>query len=274
MGMWRVAVLAGIFGMAADIAAAHEDNPGRKAPSPQGADTSVLHRFEKSIQSATESNKQSDPLPESYYRTKHDDGIGHELGDALVEELVNVAMTILAEGGKSTLQRLDPATEGRLYRNEGDPSIPFVRYDFAYQQVSANIDARSSRLEGGYGPVALFLEDYSFNETLPASTLDIQRQMLLYRMSGQQAEFDIGLGQSVITGAGRTVVGAVSLRCRFTLGENVSMEILPVWGGGMSDYELALYWGRQYGSLKIGYRSLSSPDVSLNGPFAGFALYF
>jgi hypothetical protein len=272
--MWRVVILAGIFGMAVDIAAAHEDNSSPNSSSSHGADTSVLHSFEKSVQSAPENNRQNNPQTASSPRREHDDGVGYELGEEIIEGLLDVTMTILAEGGRSTLRRLDPAMDATLQRTDGDPSIPFVRYDFGYQRVSANIDAHINRLEGGYGPVALFLEDYSFNETSPASTLKIQRHMLLYRMSGKRAEIDMGLGESVISGMRRTTVGAVSLRGRFMLGENVSMEIMPVWGGGMSDYELALQWGRQYGSLKIGYRTLHSLDASLSGPFAGFALYF
>lgn len=282
--IWRVVAVAGVFGMAADIAAAHEDRlnsnathddrSSQTASRPQGADTSVLHGFEKSVQSAPENNQQNAPRTESSRRREHDDGVGYELGEELVEGFMDVAMTLLAEGGRSTLRRLDPAADAPSHRDDGDPSIPFVRYDFGYQRVSARIDAHINRLEGGYGPVALFLEDYSFNETSPASTLNIRRHMLLYRMSGKLAEIDIGLGESVISGMQRTAVGAVSLRGRFMLGENVSMEFMPIWGGGMSDYELALQWGRQYGSLKTGYRTLHSPGASLSGPFAGFALYF
>lgn len=272
--MWRAVILAGIFGMAVDIAAAHEDNSSPNSSSSHGADTSVLHSFEKSVQSAPENNRQSNPQTASSPRREHDDGVGHELGEEIIEGLLDVTMTILAEGGRSTLRRLDPATDVPLQRTDGDPSIPFVRYDFGYQRVSANIDAHINRFEGGYGPVALFLEDYSFNETSPASTLKIQRHMLLYRMSGKLAEIDFGFGESVISGMQRTTVGAVSLRGRFVIDENVSIEVMPIWGGGMSDYELALQWGRQFGSLKIGYRALYSPDVSLSGPFAGFALYF
>lgn len=89
-----------------------------------------------------------------------------------------------------------------------------------------------------------------------------------------QAEIDIGLGESVISGMQRTAVGVVSLRGRFMFGENVSVDIMPIWGSGMSDYELAMQWGRQFGSMRIGYRTLRSPVVSLSGPFAGLALYF
>ncbi len=276
--MWRVVLLAGVMGVAVDVDAAQEDGSSTNHGDSQGADTSVLRKFEKSIPPAPEGHRQNNPQPEPPRERKHDEDIGSELGEAIVEGMVNVTMSILAAGGRSSLRRLDPGTdpdtEAPLLRNDGEPLIPFVRYDFGYQRVSANIAGHIHRLEGGYGPVALFLEDYTLNESAPAASLNIQRQMILYRMSGSRAEFDIGLGQSVISGAHRTEMGAVSLRGRFMLSETVSMDILPTWGGGMDDYELALHWGRQFGSLKIGYRRLHTPSTSLGGPFAGFALYF
>ena len=279
--MWRVVLLAGGLGAAVNVAAAQEDGSSASRPDSQGADTSVLHKFEKSIQPAAEGRGQNNPQPEPpRERKRHDEGIGSELGEDIAEELVDVAMSILAAGGRSSLRRLDPGiapdpdAEAPLLRNDGEPLIPFVRYDFGYQRVSANITGRIHRLEGGYGPVALFLEDYTLDESSPAATLNIQRQMILYRMSGNRAEIDIGLGQTVISGVQRTEIGAVSLRGRFMLSEAVSIDILPTWGSGLDDYELALHWGRQFGSLKIGYRRLHSPSTSLGGPFAGFALYF
>ncbi len=276
--MWRVVLLAGGLGTAVDVAAAQEDGSSTNHRDSQGADTSVLRKFEKSIPPAPEGHSQHNSQSEPPREKKPNEDIGSELGEAIAEGVVDVTMSILAAGGRSSLRRLDPGialdTEAPLLRNDGEPLIPFIRYDFGYQRVSANITGRIHRLEGGYGPVALFLEDYSLNESAPASTLNIQRQMIMYRMSVSRAELDIGLGQSVISGAQRTEMGAVSLRGRFMLSETVSMDILPTWGDGMDDYELALHWGRQFGSIKIGYRRLHTPSTSLGGPFAGFALYF
>jgi hypothetical protein len=273
--MWRVVLLAGGLGAAVDVAAGQEDGSPANRKGSQGADTSVLHEFEKSIQPASEGGGQNNPQKQPR-ESKHDEEIGSELGEAVAQEIVDVAMSILAAGGRYSLRRLapDPDAEAPLLRNDGEPLIPFIRYDFGYQWVSANIAGHIHRFEGGYGPVALFLEDYTLDESSPGAALNIQRQMMLYRMSGSRAEIDIGLGQTVISGAQRTEIGAVSLRGRFMFGEAVSMDILPTWGSGLDDCELALHWGRQFGSLKIGYRRLHSPSAALGGPFAGFALYF
>jgi len=119
--MWRVVVLAGFLGMAVDAVAAHDDSSSARSPSAQGADTSVLHRFERNVQSASEYNPQNNSQPESSRSRDHDEGIGHELGEEFVDGLVNVTMSILAEGGRSSLQRLDPATDASLQRIDGDP---------------------------------------------------------------------------------------------------------------------------------------------------------
>ncbi len=83
------------------------------------------------------------------------------------------------------------------------------------------------------------------------------------------AEVDFGLGRSIVYGTQRTELNAISLPVRLVVSENVALELHPIWADTMDDYEIALNWGRQYRSLKIGYRSLVAADASLSGPFAG-----
>ena len=273
-GMRLVAILVGIFGMTMDVAVAQD-----VSSTSQDSDASVLRHFEKSIQPDSGNNNVGIPQGEPPHTGKDDDdSIGHELGDELATDfmngLMNVVSTIVVEGGRATMQRVAPGTDASFRRNDGDALIPFVRYGFGYQRVSANIDATFNRLEGGYGPFALYLEEYGFHEAAPASVLMVQRQMFLYRVAGQHTEIDFGLGRSVVAGAKRTVMDAVSLRGKFMLSDSTSIDFTPVWGNGMDDYELTLHWGRQFGSFAVGYRSLQTSGASLNGPFAGFAFYF
>jgi len=273
-GKWHVAVLACALVMTVDSAVANDVS----STSPD-SDAGVLRKFEKSIQPDSGNNNVSPPQREpSRTREEHDDGIGHELGEELatdfVNGLVNVVSTIIVEGGRATMQRVAPDDSSSSRRNDGDALIPFVRYDFGYQRVSSNIEATFNRLEGGYGPFALYLEEYGFHEAAPVSVLRVQRQMFFYRVAGQHIEIDFGLGRSVVSGAKRTAMNAFSLRGKFMLTDNASVDFTPVWGNGMDDYELALRWGRQFGSFAVGYRSLQTSGASLNGPFVGFALYF
>lgn len=270
----RVALAAVMFWLAADRAAAQDHNPNQNSPKTQGTDASVLGNFEKDIQPESAGDKQNEHRKESPRRKEQDDGLGGELVEGVVQGLAGVTIGILAGGGGASLQRIAPGGDASLYRKDGEPLIPFARYDFAYQRVSADISAHINRFEGGYGPVALYLEAYTFNEKSPDSTLEIQRQMILYRMSGQRTEIDIGLGKSIIVGRLRTEINALSIRGRFVLDDNLSIDVQPIWGDRMNDYELTVLYGRQFASLKMGYRSLTSPGASLSGPFAGFALYF
>lgn len=237
---------------------------------PDANGNSVLRKFEKSVQPRPGNPAESSPPPAPRNREVHDD-----LGDRLANELVNTAMDVVADLGEFTMQRVSPEADAALRRNDGDILIPFVRYDFAYQDVSANIFANSHRLEAGYGPFALLLEDYTFHEQLPADTLTISRQLLLYRMSANRMiEVDFGLGQSIISDAQHTTLNSISLPVRLLVSENVALELRPTWSETMDDYEIALHWGRQFGSVTIGYRTLISPGETLGGPFAGFAVYY
>ncbi len=266
--------LVAVYGMASGVAEAQEDNSSRHSTSQKGADTSELHSFEKSVQSPPEDSRRE----ESHHEVRHDrartNGVANELGEDIAVGFVDVAIALFSEGGRSSMQRISSGVDASIQRKNGEPLIPFVRYDFAFQRLSADITAHSNRFEGGYGPVALYLEDYAFSESSPASKLDIKRQMFLYRMAGDQTEIDVGLGQTVIVGARRTVINAFSVRGRFRLGENFTVDFQPVWGDKMNDYELALHYGGQFGSLKVGYRTVNSPEESLGGPFAGLAFYF
>ena len=269
-----VAVLVCIFGVAVDAAVAQD-----VGSTPTDSDSGVLRSFEKTIESDSENNNAGTHQRErSHARDEHDDDSGDDLEDDLasgfMDGLVNVVSTVIVDGGRATMQRVAPDNLSASRRHDGDALIPFMRYDFGYQRVSSGIDASFNRFEGGYGPFALYLEEYGFHEAAPATVLTVHRQMFLYRVAGQNTEVDFGFGRSIVTGANRTVMGAFSVRGKFKLTDYASIDFTPVWGNGMGDYELAFRLGRPYGSFTLGYRSLITSGASLNGPFAGFAFYF
>jgi hypothetical protein len=240
---------------------------------PPDGNSSVLRKFEKSVQPHPYKPVQPAPVPApAPYRTHNRN---ESLGNTLANELINTGMDVVAELGKITMQRLSPDTDATLRRNDGDLLIPFVRYDFAHQIISGNIFANNHRLEAGYGPFAVLYEDYIFHEQAPGNTLTINRQMLVYRMSANKTiEVDFGLGQTILYGSQRTPLDTVTIPVRIIVSEGVALELRPTWANTMDDYELALHWKYQFGSLKIGYRSLISSGEALNGPFAGFSLYY
>ena len=237
---------------------------------PQSLDTSVLRSFEKSAIPKPEIQSET-----RYRAPSHTSRQENGIGDELAQDFMDMTMNLMIAGGYYSMQRVASEANDPMRRIAGEPLIPFMRYDFAYQHVSSRIGANIHRFESGYGPVALLLEKYTFNEHEPSNTLQVERQMFMYRMSvGNDAEIDLGIGKSVITGMQRTTINVISLPVKFMIGEMTSVELRPTWGGAVDDFEVALHWGVKLGSLKAGYRILSSPDASLKGPFAGMAFYY
>ncbi len=241
-----------------------------------GNDNSALGQFEKSVQPPP--SKPADASSREDREHQGDDDFGTSLLRALLspDDGSNQGSSRDASPpGISSAQRLAADTDPAVRRNDGDILIPYVRYDFFRQSVATNVSANDHRLEAGYGSYAVMLEHYVFREQIPNATLSIDRQMLLLRMSSDRnLEIDIGLGQTVISGAQRTTLGSISLPIKVALNDNVALEFRPTKADTMDDYEAALHWGGQYGSLKIGYRTLVGRGASLSGPFAGFAVYY
>jgi hypothetical protein len=231
-------------------------------------DDSKLRKFERSIQPSQQSTVATVPVSTRYDYRNH---FHSEPGISLSDEFMNW----IGELGQLTWQRPNLADDSESKRNEGDILIPFIRYDFAYQKIASNIHANSHRLEAGYGPFAVFLEEYILNETAPDNTLKVSRQLLLYRMSPDPMfEVDFGIGQSIVSGVQRTTLDTISLPIKVVFSENVALAFRPAWAGVMSDYEIALHIGQQYGSINVGYRTLNAPDSRLSGPFAGLSIYY
>lgn len=254
-------------------ALAHDEGSGRPtsdqtSPSSQGREEGALRKFEKSTQPTSTRNGRGDTQSEVPYSKGHDD-------NGLLQFALEVVGEMFAMGGRSSMSRILPQGESSsVPRMNGEPLIPFIRYDFAFQRISSDISARSNRIEGGYGPLALYLEDYAFIENNPPSALNVGRLMFLYRMAGDVTEIDVGLGRTVLAGATRTEIDAITVRAKYRFNEHFALDFQPVFGDRLYDLELALSYGQQFGAIKVGYRSLNSPSDSLSGVFTGLAFYY
>jgi hypothetical protein len=58
---------------------------------------------------------------------------------------------------------------------------------------------------------------------------------------------------------------------RITMMLSWGIELSPAWADGVSDYDIAVLLSQRYGSLKLGYRWLRSPNESLDGPYVGIS---
>jgi hypothetical protein len=160
-------------------------------------------------------------------------------------------------------------------RPVGSPRLPFMRFDFGYQWVESDIDAYDYRGEIGYGPIALCYNQTRYQESGPADELDLIRVYGLYRMSfGPYLEVDVGLGKLTLDGNARDTRFSFTVPVRIHPSEYVAIEIRPAFSENIDDVDIGVLLTPRYLSLRAGYRWVSSPGASLNGPYAGASVHF
>ena len=113
-----------------------------------------------------------------------DDEYEPDLFEWFLYELVHELIFL---GGKSSWVRLHPgdATEMGVSvtpREIGEPTIPFLNVDIAFQSVKPDIEALDGRVEVGYGPMGFQYRWTHYDERLPERSLDLIQWHFLYRM--------------------------------------------------------------------------------------------
>lgn len=196
---------------------------------------------------------------------------GPDIGDAWPDLQFH---TFLDRPTSLTMHRLDPQAEAAVRRDDGDILIPYVRYDFAYNHVSSSISGVDNRLELGWGVIGILADEYYLTDSAYGVSLTMDRYLLQYRLSiNRRGELDLGVGETDLLGANYTQLGTVSVAARFIAAEHLMVEFRPTWANTIQDYEGAVAYTRSGWSLKAGYRSMTSPGGTLQGPFVGFALH-
>jgi hypothetical protein len=260
------------------------------------ANDSPLRKFEKGAQPPASQPAPAQPAGQNAgsgdSNEHHDDWLGDVL-DFLFssprssDSAQNAGRSVSGGGGQAaapsildipadlTMARLDPRTDITVRRDEGDILIPYARYDFGYQTLSAGIHGYDNRLEAGFGVVSVLFEDYRLYDRNFGVGLTVDRYLLQYRISvNRRSEFDFGIGQTDLMGATLTQLGTVSVTGRIMLVDNLLLELRPAWARTVQDYDGALVLTLPYWSLKAGYRSMTSPGGTLQGPYIGFALHY
>lgn len=173
-----------------------------------------------------------------------------------------------------TMQRMDSEADDTVRRNDGDVLIPYVRYDFSYHHVSSSISGIDNRIEVGYGVIGILADNYLLNDSAYGTSLSVDRYLLQYRLSiNKRGELDMGVGETYLMGANSTQFNTVSLAGRIIVDDHLMFEFRPSWTSAIQDYEGAVAYTGSGWSLKSGYRSMTSPGGTLQGPFIGFALH-
>jgi hypothetical protein len=261
-----------------------------QAGGPPNTDESPLRKFEKGAQTQSGSQPAASQPPgqtagSGGSNDQHDDWLGDFLdflfspsggssgSNASGDDAP--APGFLAVPTDLTMARLNPRTDITLRRDDGDILIPYARYDFGYQQLSAGIRGYDNRFEAGFGVFSFLFEDYRLYDQNYGAALTLERYLMQYRVSvNRRSELDFGVGQTDLMGAGYTSLDTLSVAGRFMLLDNVLLEVRPVWARTVHDYDAALMLTQPYWSLKAGYRTMTSPGGTLQGPYLGFALHY
>ena len=204
---------------------------------------------------------------------------GSRCADTMSDLLLKGLGLGMLYGGAASWARVDADSSAYdmdvVPREAGEPLIPFVRFDVSYHDVESDVDAYDYRVEGGYGPFAIQFNQTHYSEESPDDELDLFRFYGMYRMSfGTRVEVDLGLGALTIDGNDNDTRFSLTLPVRIYPCDWFGVEIRPAWADGVTDVDVGLLLTKPYASLKAGYRWVSSPSETLNGPYAGLAVHF
>jgi hypothetical protein len=208
----------------------------------------------------------------------HDD-LGDACIDALFTDLFGDVLAgagaTIAAGGIASVERLGPGigTMGLSVRRNGEPLIPYLAIEPAWQMLRSDVEAWDLQIEFGWGPFAVLGRCTRFREETPDDTMYLSRASVLYRMSaGDFMEVDFGFGTMFLNGEAELHRFSFSMPVRLHPGGPVGIEFRPAWSDNLADYDVSLYVTVGNVSLKGGYRWLNAPGDSLNGPCVGLSL--
>jgi len=162
-------------------------------------------------------------------------------------------------------------------RKIGSPLLPNIRFDINRQKVSSNVHSNDVRIEGGESLIGVQLRMTKFEEIKPADSLNFVSIHGLYRLSyGNTFNINLGAGVSVLSGNENTSGLSLTVPFYWHFHKNMGVEYKPIVtsfnGNIVTDQDLGVLFSYKAASFIVGYRSLSSVEESLSGPYFGFSL--
>ena len=209
----------------------------------------------------------------AYFEVSHSSAFDDVYSIFLAEIL---AQTIVY-GGIESFQRIQGPSDYENKRNPGDPLLPFCRVNLAYQSVKSDIDAVDSRFEAGYGPIALQYRFTRYDEISPDDRLDMKAFQFLYRMSiSRSFELDFGIGSINLKDENNHTGTSVTIPVLIYPVNYFGIEFRPTYSdinnNSIEDYDVGLYFHVLYITLQAGYRTVTTENESLEGPYVGFSI--
>lgn len=199
--------------------------------------------------------------------------------DSFSEFLIGVIFYTFAYGGISSWERMKLNSSVIETRILGEPGLPILRFDTSYQDVESDVYAIDNRLEVGYGPFGCDYRITKYHESTPKTNLDITSVHGIYRMSFTRfVEVGLGLGNMTLEGINKHSGFSVLIPLHIQFSDIWSFQFRSSWSAlrnnDVSDYDFGIMYTRGFGSIRVGYRSVSSGNEQLKGPHIGFSAHF
>jgi len=185
---------------------------------------------------------------------------------------------MIIAGYGDALRRMDPQATTVEPREKGEKMLPLFRVDMDYQYIDSDVEAIGLHLETGYGPFAAQMRQSRFTEDNGDDLNATAINLLLRATYAKYFEFDMGAGAFQLNGEDENWGFHVTTPFLVHINDHVGFEYRPSWttlkGNSIREGDLAMMFGRKSTSLKVGYRTLQSPSLELDGFFAGVSLHW
>lgn len=178
-------------------------------------------------------------------------------------------------------QPYNKAQSGSLFDKTavGGFILPLLRLDYDQGELESSITAKDYQIEAGLGPFAVMHKESTLMEDGSHDELRSRQTFFLYRLGmSKNAEVDFGLGDYTLSGNTKNNESAYSLGLKLHLDNGFGVEYRPMRVNGndikLTEHELTIHYGQQYGAVKAGYHWMLSDHESLKGPFLGLTFAF
>lgn len=259
-----------------------------------------LSDFEADIKSEKKSNiaTETRPVVKDHVNKHHGSGKGancrhsqrqSSFFDYLSDELVIEAAgelgkaigAVLVIGGQNSQERIDEKGESgsSRARKPGELLLPFFKLNVNTQHVSESIDGLDVKLEVGRGLLAAEVRATRYQEKAVNEKLDYQQLQAFYRMLfGNTLGVNIGIGWGRLRGDDTYSGWLFTLPIIWHDRKHWAIELRPGWfdadGVSLTEFDGSVLYAYQRLAFRVGYRTLESPNNSIDGPYLGLDYIF
>lgn len=162
-------------------------------------------------------------------------------------------------------------------RHIGDPDLPFLQLEGQFHNVWGDTSALNYKATAGYGMFAYKYEQQFYSESSPDSELTITKQQWLLRLSlGENIELHQGLGTSTLTDnlGFKHEETLYTSPIKIKLSSDYMVEFAPTWTSSYDEYDINISKNQPYYSYKLGYKTLTTGNTSLDGFYLGFSVQY